>query len=591
MSNSRFGDFNGKPQIRPEELRSHLWFGHENVPSKVRSFTGRARMTQAGRDESEFMGKPIVGILNDWSDLNMCHMHFRERAEAIKRGVVAAGGFPVEIGVPPLGEILMRPWTSHYRNLSSMVTEEMLRAYPIDCGVLMGGCDKSIPAHLMGGLSLDIPIIVFPAGPMKRGMWRGKEITSGTTVWKTIADCEGGVRPMSDIEELEYAEPTSTGTCMSMNTGTTMQLMAEVLGLSWPGTAHTPAVASAHGRDAYLTGQLAVELAWRDWKPSDFLTKESFENAITTYMALAGSTNGILHLTAIAGRAGIELTMADFENIDVPVLADVAPSGKYAMEEFHDAGGLSALLNQRIRDRLHLDCMTVTGKTLGENIANGEVWNDEVIRPLDKPLRKHSGLKVIRGNLAPDGAILKTAAATPELFQHKGKAVVFDSPEDMQKSIDDPKWEKIITKDSILVMINTGVIGYPGFPELGDLKIPDFLLKQGVRDMVRISDARMSGTCFGTQILHIAPEAAVGGPIALVRTGDEIELDVEKGELNLLVSNAELEKRKAQWQPPKERFTRGYYKLAEEQAEQPDKGYDWKILKGRGGAPKNPRIG
>lgn len=588
---SEFGNFNDKPKVDPEQLRSHRWFGRENVPSKVRSFTHRTRMNQAGRDESEYLGKPIIGILNDYSDLNMCHMHFRIRADEIKRGVLAAGGFPVEIGVPPLGEILMKPWTSHYRNLSSMVTEEMLRAHPIDCAVLMGGCDKSIPAHLMGGISLDIPIIVFPAGPMKRGTWRGKDVASGTTGWQAIADCGAGIRPMSDLADLERHEGTSTGTCMSMNTGTTMQLLTEVLGFSFPGAGHTPAVAAQHGRAAVLTGRLAVELAMRNFKPSDFLTRKSFENAIMAYMALAGSTNGILHLMAIAGRAGIDLTMDDFDDVDVPVLADVAPSGKHVMEDFHDAGGLSGLLNTRIRDRLHLDCMTVTGKTLGENIANGEVFNDDVIRPLDNPLREKGGLKVIRGNLSPDGAILKTAAGSPELFKHRGKAVVFQTPEDIEDHINDDKYKDIITKDSILVMINCGIHGYPGFPELGDLPIPDHLLKQGVRDMVRISDARMSGTCYGTQILHITPEAHIGGPIAFVQTGDEIELDVEKGEMNLLISDEEFAKRKAAWKKPEERFTRGYYKLAEEQTEQPDKGYDWKILKGKGGAPQDPRIG
>jgi dihydroxy-acid dehydratase len=591
MTTLEFGDFNRKPRLKPEQLRSHRWFGRENVPSKVRAFTHRTRMNQAGRDESEYMGKPIIGILNDWSDLNMCHMHFRDRAEEIKRGVLAAGGFPVEIGVPPLGEILMKPWASHYRNLSSIVTEEMLRAYPIDCGVLMGGCDKSIPAHLMGGLSLDIPIIVFPAGPMKRGTWRGKNVASGTTAWQAIADCGAGVRPMSDLKDLENHEGTSTGTCMSMNTATTMMQLTEVLGFSLPGAGHTPAVAAQHGRAAVLTGRLAVELAWRDFKPSEFLTHKSFENAIIAYMALAGSTNGILHLMAIAGRAGIELSMDDFDGVDVPVLANIAPSGEHVMEDFHEAGGLAGLLNTRLRDRLHLDCMTVTGKTLGENIADGEVFNEDVIRPLDNPLRKHGGLRVIRGNLAPDGAILKTAAASPELFQHRGKAVVFQTPEEIENHINDEKYKDIITKDSVLVMLNTGMQGYPGFPELGDLPIPDHVLKQGVRDMVRISDARMSGTCYGTQIVHIAPEAYIGGPIAFVQTGDDIELNVEKGELNLLISEEEMARRKAEWKPPEPRFTRGYYKLNEEQVEQPDKGCDWKILKGKGGGPKNPRIG
>lgn len=588
-----FGDFAGKDKLAPEQLRSHRWFGRENVPSQIRALTHRTRMNQAGRDESEYMGKPIVGIFSTWSDLNMCHMHFRDRAQEIKRGVLEAGGFPVEVPVMSLGEIMMKPWTSFYRNLGSIETEEMIRCHPIDCAVLMGGCDKSIPAHLMGGFSLDVPFIVFPAGPMKKGTWRGESIASGTTAWQTIADCGAGRATLDDLKDLEQHEGTSSGTCMSMNTGSTMSLLTESMGLSYPGASHAPAVSAQHGRFAVLTGQLAVEMAWRNWKPSDFITRKSFENAITTYMALAGSTNGIVHLMAIAGRAEVPLSMDDFDKASrgVSVLANVAPSGKYVMEDFHDAGGLSALLNDRISDKLHLDCMTVTGKTLGENIDGAKVYHDDVIRPLSNPLRERGGLAVIRGNLAPDGAILKTAAASPELFQHRGKAVVFQTPEEIEKTINDEKFEDIITKDSVLVMLNTGVQGYPGFPELGDLPIPNFLLKQGVSDMVRISDARMSGTCYGTQILHIAPEAHIGGPIALVQTGDEIELDVEKGELNLLISDEEMAKRKAAWKAPEPRFERGYYKLNEEQVEQPDKGYDWTVLKGKGGAPKDPRIG
>jgi dihydroxy-acid dehydratase len=550
-------------------------------------------MNQAGRDESEYMGKPIIAILNPWSDVSMCHMHLRDRAENVKRGVLQAGGFPVEIPVISFGEILMKPWTSFYRSLGSIEAEEMLRCHPIDAAVLMGGCDKSIPAQLMGALSLDMPCVVCPAGPMKKGTWRGQDVSSGTILWQTIADCGAGVRPESDLRDLEQYEGTSAGTCMSMNTGSTMMLLSETLGLTVPGAADAPAVSAINGRNAVLAGMLSVELAWRNWKPSDFLTRKSFENALIAYMALAGSTNGILHLMAIAGRAEIPLSLDDFNqaSAETPVLANISPSGKYVLEDFHDAGGIGGLLNARLRDRLHLDCMTVMGKPLGEFIEGGEVYKDDVIRPLDNPLQSHGGLKVIRGNLAPHGSTLKTAAATPELFKHRGKAVVFQSAKEMEDTINDDKWKDVITKDSVLVMLGTGPIGYPGFPELGDLPIPKFLLEQGVRDMVRISDARMSGTCYGTQILHVAPESWVGGPIALVRTGDEIELDVDKGELNLLISDEEMARRKAEWKAPEPRFTRGYYLLNEQQCEQADTGYDWTILKGKGGAPRDPKIG
>jgi dihydroxy-acid dehydratase len=444
----------------------------------------------------------------------------------------------------------------------------------------------------MGGISLDIPIIVWPAGPMKRGTWRGKDVSSGTTIWQAVADCGAGLITEADLRDLEQYEGTSAGTCMSMNTGTTMMLLAEVLGMSLPGASHAPAPSAINGRGAVLTGKLAVELAWRDWKPSDYLTRKSFENAMITYMALAGSTNGITHLLAIAGRAGIPLSMDDLNkaSAEVSVLVNMAPSGKYVMEDFHDAGGLSGLLNKRLSDLLHLDCLTVTGKTLGENIEGAEVYNDDVICPVDKPFQDRGGLVVIKGNLAPNGAILKTAAATESLFKHKGKAVVFESASEMFETINDKKYESIITKDSVLVMRGIGPVGYPGFPELGDLPIPDFLLKQGIRDMVRISDARMSGTCYGTQILHLAPEAWIGGPIAFVQTGDMIELDVEKQELNLMISDEEWATRKAAWKAPEPRFTRGYYKLSEDHVEQADTGYDFDFLKGKGGSPQDPNI-
>ena len=530
-----------------------------------------------GFSGEDFIGKPVIAILNTWSDLNTCHTHFRERAEEVKRGVYQAGGFPVEVPVMSLGEQFMKPTSMLYRNLSAMEVEETLRCHPIDGVVLMGGCDKTVPALLMGAFTMDLPCVFLPAGPMLRGRWRTETLGSGSDVWKFWAERCAGRLSCDAWNEIEDGIARSPGTCMTMGTASTMAAVTEALGMTLPGAASIPAVHSAHSRMAAACGRRAVDLVWEDLKPSRLLSRESFLNAITTLMTLSGSTNAIVHLIAMAGRAGFKLTLEDFDSIArrTPVLANLKPAGRFVMEDFHDAGGLPGVLN-RLRDLLHLDCGTVSGKTLGESIAGAEVFQDEVIAPRDRPLSVEGGMAVLRGNLAPDGCVIKHTAMEPRFLKHSGPALVFKDYADLKARIDDEALP--VTADSVIVLQGAGPVGAPGMPEWGMLPIPRKLLRTGVRDLLRISDARMSGTSYGACVLHVAPESNVGGPLALVRDGDRIEIDVAARTIHWDVTEAEAAIRKAAWVPPEPRFARGYGKLFSEQVTQANEGCDFRFL-------------
>ncbi|MCR9292705.1 MAG: L-arabinonate dehydratase [bacterium] len=567
---------NRNPEKDPALLRSSRWF----APDDLRSFGHRARLKGMGWDDLDFRDKPIVAILNTWSDLNTCHSHFKERVEDVKRGILQAGGFPVEVPVMSLGEMLMKPTTMLYRNLLAMEAEEVLRCHPIDAAVLMGGCDKTVPALLMGAISADIPSIFMPAGPMLKARWKTETLGSGSDVWKYWAERCAGNLCDGDWKQIENCIGRSAGTCMTMGTASTMACITEALGMSLPGAACTPAVVAQHSRVAAATGRRAVEIGWEQVRPSDIVTQKSIDNAIVTDMAIGGSTNAIVHLIALAGRAGLRLPLDRFDEISarVPVLADIRPGGRFLMEDFYDAGGLAALLAQ-LTDLLHTDCPTIAGLTLGEQIADSEVINAEVIRSRQNPVSASGGTCVLKGNLAPDGCVLKTVAADPKLLRHKGPAVVFDDYPHMKSMIDDPELE--VTADSVIVLRSAGPLGAPGFPEWGMLPIPKKLLQQGVRDMVRISDARMSGTSYGTCILHVSPESHLGGPLALVQTGDMIELDAEKRTLHWHVSEAEVERRRAEWRKPPVRWSRGYHALFAKHVGQAHEGCDFDFLTDR----------
>ena len=560
----------------PHKLRSQRWFG----PDDLRSFGHRSRMKQMGLDDADFRDKPIVAILNTWSDMNTCHSHFKTRAEEVKRGILQAGGFPVEVPVMSLGEMLMKPTTMLYRNMLAMEAEEALRCHPIDAAVLMGGCDKTVPGLLMGAISADIPVIFMPAGPMLKARWKNETLGSGSDVWKYWAERQAGNLCDNDWKDIENCIGRSAGTCMTMGTASTMACVAEALGMTLPGASTIPAVVAEHARLATATGRRAVELAWEQLKPSDIITAASLDNAILTQQCIGGSTNAIVHIIAMAGRAGVPMTLSRFDELSetVPVLGDLRPSGRYLMEDFHHAGGLRALL-VRIRELLNLNCVTVTGRTLGEEIAGGESLNDEIIRTRDNPLWPTGGTCVLRGNLAPDGCVLKTVAADKRLLQHRGRALVFDNYPHLKSQIDDP--DLPVTADSIIVLRSAGPLGAPGFPEWGMLPIPKKLLVQGVRDMVRISDARMSGTSYGTCILHVSPESHLGGPLALVQTGDEIELDVANRAIHWHVTDVEFAKRKAAWTAPEPKWTRGYHALFAKHVTQAHLGCDFDFLAGR----------
>ncbi|MEY3145180.1 MAG: hypothetical protein RL342_851 [Pseudomonadota bacterium] len=558
---------------KPEELRSHRWYGVKDL----RSFGHRSRTAQMGYHRSDYAGKPVIAIINTWSDINPCHSHFKQRVEEVKRGVWQAGGFPVEMPAMSLSEPFQKPTTMLYRNLLAMETEELLRSYPADGCVLMGGCDKTTPALVMGALSMNLPSIFVPAGPMLRGDYKGAALGSGSDTWKYWAELRAGNISEQDWQDVEDGIARSPGHCMTMGTASTMTSAVEVLGLTLPGAASIPAPDSRHAQMASLSGKHVVEMVWQDIKPLDFLTPASFDNAVTTVLALGGSTNAIVHLIAMAKRAGIGLTLDRFDQLArrTPVLANLRPGGKFLMEDFFYAGGLRAFLT-RLTDLLDLSQNTCVGKTLGDNIAGAVVHNDEVILPRDKPLLPNDGLAILHGNLAPDGAVIKPAAMEAHLRQHTGPALVFKDYQDMAERIDDPNLD--VDKNSVLVLQSAGPQGAPGMPEWGQLPIPQKLLKQGVRDMLRISDARMSGTSYGACVLHVTPESHIGGPLALVRDGDMIQIDVQARRLDLLIGVAELAQRRAAWQAPSVKFTRGYGKLYLKHIQQADKGCDFDFL-------------
>ncbi len=559
----------------PEELRSFRWYG----VADLRSFGHRSRTKQMGYAAEDWQGKPVIGILNTWSDLNPCHQHFRIRAEEVKRGVWQAGGFPLEIPALALPENFMKPTTMLYRNLLAMEVEEIARSQPFDALVLMGGCDKTTPAMLMGAFSMNLPCIFLPAGPMLRGNWNGHTLGSGSDTWKFWDELRAGNITQADWEGVEDGIARSWGTCMTMGTASTMTSAVEALGMSLPGSSSIPAADSNHARMATACGRRIVEMAWDDMTPSSFLTAANFDNAVRVALSLGGSTNAVIHIIAMARRAGIDFSLDRYDTLsrEIPLLANIRPSGNYLMEDFFYAGGLRALM-ERLGDRLDRSAMTVSGKTIGENVAGARVLNDDVILPLDKPMKAEGGLAVLRGNLCPDGAVIKHSAADPRLLKHTGPAVVFNDYNDMSTRIDDP--DLPVTPDSVLVLRNAGPIGGPGMPEWGMLPIPKKILKQGVRDMVRISDARMSGTSYGTCVLHIAPESAVGGPLALVRTGDFITLDVAARTLTLDVAESELASRRAAWTPPLAHYVRGFGLLHTREVRQANEGCDYGVLEG-----------
>jgi dihydroxy-acid dehydratase len=569
------------PRKTPEQLRSHRWYGAKDL----RSFGHRSRTLQMGYSREDYAGKPVIAIINTWSDINQCHTHFKQRVEEVKRGVWQAGGFPLEMPAISLSEPFQKPTTMMYRNLLALETEELLRSYPADGAVLMGGCDKTTPALLMGATSMNLPAIYMPGGPMLRGNWRGRTLGSGSDSWKYWAELRAGNIDEQAWAEIEEGIARSAGTCMTMGTAATMMSLAETLGLALPGSASIPAVDANHSRMAEACGRRIVEMVWEDIKPRDILTAASFDNAIAVLMALGGSTNAIVHLVAMAGRAGIPLSLDRFDEIsrEVPLLANLRPSGTWLMEDFYYAGGLRALMGE-MAALLDLSQRTVNGRSLGENIAGCKTHNPDVIATLDKPVQTSGGLAVLRGNLAPDGAVIKPTAANPKLLQHTGKAVVFEDYNDMAARIDDENLD--VDASSVLVLRNAGPLGGPGMPEWGMLPIPKKLLKQGVRDMVRLSDARMSGTSYGACVLHVAPESFIGGPLALVKSGDLIELDVPARRLDLKVGDAELSRRRAAWQAPQPKFERGYGAIFSQHITQANAGCDFRLLEGTAPTPE-----
>jgi dihydroxy-acid dehydratase len=569
---------------KSSELRSARWFSGEDL----RSFGHRSRAKQMGYAAEDFEGKPVIGIINTWSDLTTCHSHFRTRADEVKRGVWQAGGFPVELPAMPVNETFMKPSPMMYRNFLAMEAEELLRSQPIDGVVLMGGCDKTTPGLLMGAISMNLPSIYLPAGPMLRGNWNGQVLGSGSDVWKYWAEKRAGLISDCEWSEMEDGIARSPGHCMTMGTASTMTSIAETLGMTLPGASSIPAVDANHSRMASACGRRVVEMVWEDLKPRDILSLASFENAIIADMAIGGSTNAIIHLVALAGRAGFKLDLKTFDDLSqrTPMIANLRPSGQFLMEDFYYAGGLRALLNE-IRDFLNLDALTVSGKTLGENLQSARITNPDVIRSLDNPVSQKGGTAILYGNLAPNGAVIKPTAAEPHLLQHSGPAVVFKDYQDMNARIDDE--DLVVDENSVLVLQNAGPLGGPGMPEWGMLPIPKKLLTKGVRDMVRISDARMSGTSYGACVLHVAPESFAGGPLALVRDGDLIELDVAKRKLNLCVDDRELARRRAAWEPEPPRYTRGFGALYAAHVTQADQGCDFDFLHA-GGETAEPEI-
>jgi dihydroxy-acid dehydratase len=565
----------------PDQLRSARWF----APDDLRSFGHRSRMMQIGYSREEWQNRPLIAIVNTWSDAQPCHMHFKQRVDDVKRGVLMAGGLPIELPALSLSESLLKPTTMLYRNMLAMDVEELLRSHPVDGVVLMGGCDKTTPALLLGATSMNLPAIYLPAGPMLRGNWKGKTLGSGSDAWKYWDERRAGKLSEKDWDTMEAGIARSHGTCMTMGTASTMTAIAEAIGMTLPGASSIPAADAEHIRMSSECGRRIVEMVWEDLTPAKIQTKAAFENAIAVAMAMGCSTNAIIHVIAQARRAGAEIGLDDFEHASrkVPVLANVRPSGdRYLMEDFYYAGGLPALMS-RIRDHLHLDCLTVNGRTLGENIEGAEVYNEDVIRSAADPIYREGALAVLKGNLAPDGCVIKPSACDPRFLKHTGPALVFDDYPSMKKAIDDPDLD--VTADHVLILRNAGPQGGPGMPEWGMLPIPTKLVKQGVRDMVRLSDARMSGTSYGACILHVAPEAYIGGPLALVRNGDRITLDVAARTISLDVSEGELDRRRAQWTPPTARFERGYGWMFARHIKQANEGCDFDFLETDFGAP------
>ncbi len=565
----------------PESLRSARWF----APDDLRGFGHRSRMMQMGYAPKDWVGRPVIAILNTWSDINPCHAHFKLRVEDVKRGVLQAGGFPVELPGISLAEQYVKPTTMLYRNMLAMDVEELLRSHPVDGVVLMGGCDKTTPALLLGATSAGLPAIYLPAGPMLRGNWKGKILGSGSDAWKYWDERRAGTITDADWLNMEAGIARSHGTCMTMGTASTMTAIAEAIGMTLPGASSIPAPDANHVRMSAECGRRIVEMVWEDLTPSRIQTREAFLNGIAVAMAMGCSTNAIIHLIAQARRAGQEIGLDDFEMASrkVPVLANVRPSGdKYLMEDFYYAGGLPALMT-RIKDHLHLDAMTVSGRALGENIAGAEVYNDDVIRSVDNPIYAEGALAVLKGNLAPDGCVIKPSACDPRYLKHTGPALVFDDYPSMKAAIDEENLD--VTADHVLILRNAGPQGGPGMPEWGMLPIPKKLVKQGVRDMLRLSDARMSGTSYGACILHVSPEAYIGGPLALVKTGDMISVDVAERTISLNVSNEELERRRATWVRPEPRFERGYGWMFTRHIKQAHEGCDFDFLETSFGAP------
>jgi dihydroxy-acid dehydratase len=558
---------------RPEDLRSHRWLG----VSDLRSFGHRSRLRQVGYDTTDWGGKPVIAIVNTWSDINPCHTHLRTRAEEVKRGVLQAGGFPIELPAMSLAEVMVKPTTMMYRNFLAMETEELLRSHPIDGAVLLGGCDKTTPALVMGAISMGIPAIFVPAGPMLRGNWAGKPLGSGSDVWKYWDEKRAGNITEAEWDEIENGIARSFGTCMTMGTAATMMAIAEALGLTLPGASSIPAPDSNHSRMATQSGRRIVEMVWEDLTPEKICTHGAFENAIKVHMAMGGSTNAIIHLVAMAKRAGAQVTLADFDRISrtVPVIANVRPSGQYLMEDFFYAGGLRALMNE-LRDLLDLSAMTVTGKTVAENIAGAKNYLPDVIHSTGNPVSSEPATGVLFGNLAPRGAIIKPSAVEKRLLKHRGPALAFDDYNHMAAMIERDDLD--VTADHVLVLKNSGPKGGPGMPEWGMMPIPRKLVKQGVRDMLRVSDARMSGTSYGACVLHVSPESYVGGPLAFVQTGDPIEVDVAARTINLAIPEEELARRKAAWVPPPPRYERGYGAMFSNHIGQADEGCDFDFL-------------
>jgi dihydroxy-acid dehydratase len=562
-----------------ESLRSQRWFAKDDI----RGFAHRQRMQQQGLKREEFMGRPVIGIINTWSELSPCHAHLRDRANAIKRGILQAGGYPFELPAMSLGEVMVKPTTMIYRNFLAMETEELLRSLPLDGAVLLGGCDKTTPGLIMGAFSMDIPALFCPAGPMLSDRYKGQAVGAGTHTKKYWEEYVSGNIGQPEWIHLEGKMTRAPGTCNTMGTASTMTGIIEAMGLALPGSTSIPAMDAGHTRMAWTCGQRIVDMVWEDWKPSRFITKASIMNGVAAYMALGGSTNAAVHLPAIAGRMGLSLDLDELDAVArrIPVIANLFPSGDRLMEDFYYAGGMPALLG-KIAAHLDLDARTVTGRTLREDLEGVVCEDDEVIRDLRNPLIGHgdagAALAVLRGNLCPDGAVIKPSAASPHLMRHTGRALVFDSNTDMLAMINDPELD--IDENTVLVLRNGGPIAAPGMPEWGNLPIPKKLLQKGVRDLVRISDSRMSGTHYGTCVLHVAPEAGVGGPLALIRTGDLVTLDVPARTLNMLVSEEELVKRKAAWKPAPMPYQRGYTKLYQQHVTQANKGCDFDFLEG-----------